>query len=338
MEIPTVKVGNELIQLVIDAYHARIAALLVGLHGIGKSDVLAQAAAALKIRFLVLDLSIMQPIDLAGLPKAVKGVTRFARPSFLPVDGFGLIVFEELNRCAEYMRAPCLQLLTARMLNDYVVPPGWSFAACINPPGTDYEVEELCAALTSRFMQVNVVPDPEEWAKWANGPGGIHPKVVSFVGQCPRVFEDADANPRAWAFASVLLAGYEERDATQEEMRTGLASVVGETWAIPFLEFYWNGRMPLAAPQIVEEYKAFRPAIKAWLKDSQLDLVEASLATLKAHLRDDSNYSAVLSERARKLNVGSFLSDLPADLKREMRRWLHTNDRRKLTIPKEGSN
>ncbi|MHC4422711.1 MAG: hypothetical protein ACYS1E_19280, partial [Planctomycetota bacterium] len=219
--------------------------------------------------------------------------------------------------------------------NEYIVPAGWSFAACINPPGTDYEVEELCSALKSRFIQVNVVPDPEEWAKWASGPGGIHPKIVGFVAQCPRVFEDADANPRAWSFASWLLTGYEKRDATPEEMRTGLASVLGKAWAIPFQEFYANGMMPLTAPQIVEEYKKFRRTMKAWLKKSRLDLIEASLETLKAHLREESNYTAILSEKVWKQNVCSFLSDLPADLKREMRSWLRRNDRGKLTIPKE---
>jgi hypothetical protein len=335
MEIPTVKVGNELIQLIVDAYHARIAVLLMGTHGIGKSDVLAQAAAALKIGYLFWDLSILQPIDLTGVPRVEKGVTRFARPAFLPMEGAGLMVIEELNRCAEYMRAPCLQLLTARTLNDYRVPAGWSFAACLNPPGTDYEVEELCAALKARFMQVNVVPDPGEWAKWANGPGGIHPKVVSFVAQCPRVFEDADANPRAWSFVSSLLAEYEERDAAPEEMRTGVASVVGRSWAIPFQEFYTNGQMPLTALQIVEEYRKFRRTMKAWLKRSRLDLIEASLDTLKAHLREEPNYTAILSDKERKQNVVSFLSDLPADLKRGMRSWLRRNDRGKLTIPKE---
>ncbi|MHC4420260.1 MAG: AAA family ATPase, partial [Planctomycetota bacterium] len=98
MEIPTVKVGDKLIQLIADAYELRIPVLLIGNHGIGKSEVLAQAAAALGISYHVLDLSIMQPPDLVGIPTVEAGVTHFARPAFLPMGGAGLMAFEELNR------------------------------------------------------------------------------------------------------------------------------------------------------------------------------------------------------------------------------------------------
>jgi hypothetical protein len=57
-------------------------------------------------------------------------------------------VFEELNRASELTRTPCLQLCTARRLNDYVLPQGWVPMAAINPRRDGYYVDELDAPLT----------------------------------------------------------------------------------------------------------------------------------------------------------------------------------------------
>lgn len=334
MKTPTVKVGQDLISLLCDAYHGGVAVLLEGPHGVGKSEVLEQVAYLLEIKFLSRDLSMMQPVDLVGIPIIDGEVTRFARPAFLPGDGCGLIVFEELNRCPEYMRAPCLELLTRRVLNDYQLPKGWWLAACINPTGSDYHVEELCDALKSRFMQVRVEADSVEWAKWARL-AGVHEKIVEFVEQCPGVFDDPDANPRAWTYASKLLKIWERSDTTSDRIRTGVAAVVGETWAIPFLQFYTNGLMPLTAVQTVDQYVAFRPMVLRWLEAGRLDMLLASVELLKSHLLSESSYKDVLAHPEKTANIRSFLSDLPADFKKTMRSWLSENRREKLSIPRK---
>jgi MoxR-like ATPase len=94
-------------------------------HGVGKSELIETAAEEIGIKAIVRDLSLMEPPDLVGLPRAAGKTTVFLPPKFLPTRGKGFLVFEELNRCEPYMRAPCLQLLTARKLNDYDLPEGW---------------------------------------------------------------------------------------------------------------------------------------------------------------------------------------------------------------------
>src|SRR5262249_37155117 len=152
-------------------YRADTPLLLVGRHGIGKSEILKQAAQELRVEYLDRDLSLMEPPDLLGLPRFKGGATRYASPAWLPATGRGLITFEELNRCAGYMRTPCLQLLTARSLNDYRLPLGWLPCACINPAESEYETEVLDPALRSRFVEVPVVADPGEWLSWAEVQG-----------------------------------------------------------------------------------------------------------------------------------------------------------------------
>src|SRR5690242_3372218 len=108
----TVSAGEPLIELLSLAYQADQPVLLHGKHGVGKSAILAEAAARLGIGQLVRDLSLMEPPDLLGIPRVGdEGTTHYAAPAFLPRGGKGLLLFEELNRCPPYMRAPCLQLL-----------------------------------------------------------------------------------------------------------------------------------------------------------------------------------------------------------------------------------
>jgi hypothetical protein len=42
-------------------------------------------------------------------------------------------MLEELNRAERYIQQPALQLLTARRLHEYTLPPGWVCFAAVNP-------------------------------------------------------------------------------------------------------------------------------------------------------------------------------------------------------------
>src|SRR5437588_11131283 len=99
--------------------------MLRGGTGVGKSATLEAFAENKGLKFISRDLSLMEPPDLVGLPKLDGKVTRYLPPSFLPASGEGVLVLEEINRAPSYMRAPCLQLLTARSLNDYRLPDRW---------------------------------------------------------------------------------------------------------------------------------------------------------------------------------------------------------------------
>jgi len=212
----TLKAGPELIELVRLCYAANQPVLLEGSHGIGKSEILEEAARQLGIGFICRDLSLMEPPDLIGMPRQEGGVTHYSPPAFLPSEGKGLLIFEELNRCPSYMRGPCLQLLTARTLNDYGLPTGWLPCAAINPSGADYDVQELDPALLSRFVEVEVVADRAEWLAWAE-PKGVAGQVLGYVGSDPQIFEDT--NPRAWKAVSDLLHAGARHDSSQAERR-----------------------------------------------------------------------------------------------------------------------
>jgi MoxR-like ATPase len=313
-DAPEVVAGRPLIELAKLCYAANRPLLLEGRHGVGKSELLERAAAELDIRFLCRDLSLMEPPDLIGLPRDEGRVTRYSPPGFLPVDGAGLLAFEELNRCPTYMRAPALQLLTARTLNDYRLPAGWLPVAAINPPEEAYEVEELDVALQSRFVRVRVVPDRGEWLGWARG-AGIHPAVVSYVASDATIFDHPESNPRAWTYVSRLLHAAETDDRPDRQpLRLAIAGLVGRARAAAFFKAIEAGERPLTAAELVD-YRRHRKATLAWLDAGRLDLIRGSLHALQVHLQAKQNYREARDDPAAWAQLGSFLADLPGDLR-----------------------
>lgn len=142
-----VPIGPRVVEVLDIAYRARRAVLLEGSTGIGKSQIVSEFAKARGLGFVVLDLSLLEPPDLIGLPVMEDGRTRYAYPAELPRDGCGVLMLEELNRAEIPVMQPALQLLSARRLHAYELPEGWTCVAAINPEDGDYQVNRLDPAL-----------------------------------------------------------------------------------------------------------------------------------------------------------------------------------------------
>ena len=210
------------------AYAARKAVLLEGPTGIGKSAILQQVAEQLSIELIVLDLSLLEPPDLVGLPVIDNGRTTYATPAVLPQSGKGIIVLEELNRAEPMIQQPALQLLTARTLHGYELPSGWSIAAAINPDCEDYRVTGLDRAMTDRFMRLRVKADRGSWLRWARA-HRVHHCVIHTVETHDRLFDDI--SPRVWTYVSDILHLSDGQGSSEETLRDVLAGYLPAYWA-----------------------------------------------------------------------------------------------------------
>ena len=199
---PEIPVGPRLEAVLTLAYRARRAVLLEGATGIGKSEIVQLVAQKLGIATTVIDLSLLEPPDLIGLPVITAGRTDYALPRVLPTEGSGVLMLEELNRAERYIQQPALQLLTARKLHDYVLPEGWVCFAAINPESGDYQVTPLDRALRARFLNVSVRAERTSWLAWALQKN-IHPAIVELCRGHDRIFDDVP--PRSWTYASQIL-------------------------------------------------------------------------------------------------------------------------------------
>lgn len=329
----TIKMGNDAQDLLRLCRRSRLPALVVGRHGIGKSELFEQYAAAENIGCIVRDLSLMEPVDLVGLPQVEDGRTVFRPASFLPRDGKGLLVFEELNRAPRHVQTPCLELCTRRRLNDYALPPGWLIVAAINPPGGDYDVDELDTALLSRFVRIGLEADREGWLAWAKE-NKVHPDVLEYVGSDPLVFSEPDSNPRSWKQVSDLLNANAKLKIADHLLQAAVAGKVSPERAAAFQCFRKTRVKPLTAREVFGSYAEHRTVVRAWGgKEGHLDLVRVTLLSVLKHLQSTHAFETVRHEQAAWRNLTRFLRDLPGDLKEQAREFF---DEREYPFPVKG--
>lgn len=314
--------------LIRTAYRADLPVLLSGRHGIGKSTLFEQVAANLGIGCRVLDLSLMEPVDLLGLPQVTDGRVVYAPPAILPDEGCGLLLLEELNRASAMTRTPALELLTRRRLHEYALPPGGLPCASINPSGDGYAVDALDPALLSRFVVVDVEPNRDQWLEWARE-RGLHPSVVDYVDAAPDLFESEHANPRALEYASRWLVALQAVDpgapGNVDMLTAGLAGLLRDTIATALVRFVTQSTTPPKPDDILGDYDIVRPSVQQWARSGRLDLLQDTLRRLQHALEQQKAWNAVQADRRQAENLKKFLNDMPPDLHAKFDAW--TEDR-----------
>jgi hypothetical protein len=224
-----VAIGPRLASLLELAYRARRPALVEGATGIGKSELVHDVARALGVSIITLDLSLLEPPDLVGLPVVRDGRTSYATPATLPTDGAGILLLEELNRAERYVQQPALQLLTAGRLHEYQLPEGWVCFAVTNPPTGEYHVTPLDRALEARFMKIRARADRGPWLAWAES-HGVHPAVRTVVREHSRALDEV--SPRSWTYAGQILAAMTTKERSDSDfVRDALCGYLPPAWA-----------------------------------------------------------------------------------------------------------
>lgn len=189
-----------------------IAILISGNHGIGKSQVVKQAARSLGIPCIDFRLSQNDVGDLKGMPFHVKGRTVFAVPEFFPLreaDAIelkdllgltedislgrygdkGILFLDEINRANREVQQAAFELVLDRRLNLRSLPDGWRVVAAINGDDSIYTVNQMEPAFLSRFCLIELNPTYQEWLEWAETDGQIHDSIVQFITKHPEMLD-----------------------------------------------------------------------------------------------------------------------------------------------------
>jgi hypothetical protein len=327
-DLAALPLGPRVASILEVAYRARRPVLLEGPTGIGKSELVAEVARTLGIAHVVLDLSLLEPPDLVGLPITEDGRTRYALPRFLPRDGAGILMLEELNRAERYIQQPALQLLTARALHEYVLPEGWACFAAINPETGDYQVTPLDAALRARFLHVPVRADRAAWLAWA-GARGVHPAVTALVRAHERVF--ADVSPRSLTYASELLLAmrlHELADATL--VRDVLRGYLPEMWVEALVAGGALGARPLEvdAHELLAGYtpkSAYAERLRTWRQRGETDQLDELVARLCTILAGPECGVLTVQRKLSLPALEALFADLPGDLRERAQEALGGN-------------
>jgi len=234
IEIHAGSVSHDLVKTIRKNRIAGVPTLVFGPPGVGKSQQVHQAAHPDPV--IDVRLSMLDPVDLRGLPIVSEGRVTWARPDFLPDDGRGILLFDELNTAAVAVQNAALQLILDRRCGPHRLGDGWYIVACGNRASHRAHVSPLSSALRNRFAVVDYEPTVERWTRWAYEQC-IHPHVIAFLSFSPSslVSDPVDeygnfASPRAWERVSQFInSGIEDVDA--------LTSLVGRGCAVAFCAY-----------------------------------------------------------------------------------------------------
>lgn len=222
--------------------------LITGAPGIGKSDLVAQAAQLAGADMILSHPAVSDPTDAKGLPWIAEGARE---ATFLPFGELAEAMratrptvwfLDDLGQAPAAVQASFMQLLLARRVNGHKLPDCVTFLAATNRRTDRAGVSGILEPVKSRFASiVELEADINDWCRWAIGAGFIPSEMIAFLRFRPDLLSafnpSADITnspcPRTWSNAARLFA-LDLPKATRSE---ALAGAVGEGAATEFLAF-----------------------------------------------------------------------------------------------------
>ena len=228
--------------------------MLVGKHGIGKSEILTSYFNGKGMKVVTLFLGQMaDPGDIIGLPSKVEkqdadgnvtSLTDFTPPYWFPQDGKPIVLFlDELNRARPEILQTVMDLTLNRKLAGKALPEGSYVISAVND-GDEYQLTDLDPALVSRFNIYEFRPTVEEWLNWAGGQR-LDDRVINFIQDNPTWLDDdsndkkrdyqgldKSADRRAWKKVSDIML---KVDTIKDIHKRIIAGIVGASAAAAFI-------------------------------------------------------------------------------------------------------
>jgi hypothetical protein len=227
----------------------RMPLYLWGAPGCGKSSCVRQAAAGLGIGLVDVRATLLDAVDLRGIPKVEGDVVKWCPPNFLPGTGAGVLFLDELAQSAPLVQASLLQLTLDRRIGEYQLPDGWTVIAASNRAEDRAGTHRLISPLLNRFLHLDMEVSGDDWQEWAAATG-VAPEVRAFLRFKPQLLFQFDptANPKAfptprsWEFVSKVLPA-----TPGHLLNRVVAGCVGEG---PAAEFYGFLRLYQSLPDV----------------------------------------------------------------------------------------
>jgi hypothetical protein len=205
--------------------------LLLAPPGVGKSDIVVEAAreAGLPCRSLLG--TQIAPEDVSGVPRIVGERSVFCPPrALLPENAQPFCLFlDELPACAPDVQKAFYSLLLERRIGEFALPRGTWVVAAGNRIQDRALVRSMSSALVNRVTVLEIRADAQEWLAWATA-RGVRPEIRRFVSYLPEALvrpvpEEPTpfSTPRAWANFSRSLDLAEAHGVLGTETRRALA-------------------------------------------------------------------------------------------------------------------
>lgn len=191
--------------------------------GIGKSEIVREAANKLGMGFVDIRLSQKEPSSLSGIPHIVENargekIMQYSHPSQMPYEGEKTVVFlDELPNAAPLVQSAAYELILDRRLGEYKLPEDCIVIAAGNRLNDKGGTFKMAKPLQNRFIHVEMKADYEEWKTWAIKKQ-IHPFILGYLENNTQDLMDFDPSntshayptPRSWVYVSNIMHAYEK--------------------------------------------------------------------------------------------------------------------------------
>ncbi len=248
--------------------------MIVGRHGIGKSEIIREVyqQQGLPVEAFFLG-QMSDPGDLIGLlhKDEATGRSVFLPPYWWPAPDQPVVLFlDEMNRARPEILQAVYDLALNRRLAGKALPQGSRVVAAINH-GDEYQLTELDPALVSRFNVYDFVPSIEDWLLWAKE-RGVDERVIAFIHANPVHldapsarddlvgFNDLAKTPdrRAWVRVARFIAAHPLLEAIHIK---AIAGMVGTAAAIALQNFVAASQQ-LSPEQVLRHWRKHRAEVK----------------------------------------------------------------------------
>jgi hypothetical protein len=211
--------------------------------GIGKSQLVYQAAKRHNALVFEIRANLYDPVDVRGGLKVVEQKngtfkTCYGIPEDYPDTNYTgpvWVFIDELPNATKATMSALMQLLLDRKIGTYVLPPQTVMVAAGNRAQDRAAVHEMPTPVKDRFDHYTLEPDVDDFTAYAHK-AGIDESIISFVRFKPQYLhavtptENAWPTPRAWE-------GLSQKLPHMSDWFYGTASVVGDGVAGEYLAF-----------------------------------------------------------------------------------------------------
>lgn len=318
-------------------FKANISTMIVGHHGVGKSQAVKQYADDLGLGFVDLRLGTQDVGDLLGLAdfeRDEKGnliATKFMRPDWFPSDpnSKGIIFLDEINRGRRDVLQAVFQLCLDKRLHRYALPKGWFVIAAMNPNTEDYIVTDLSdKAFLDRFCHIKLAPSKQEFFDYAKK-SKFEGQLIQFLQDQPALLQsdleafELEVKPsrRSWEAVDRLM----KAKTPVNLLRELVSGLVGTAASAAFVKSLSDTDKPISGKDVIDDYAKHAKKVKQYsdsktggrqdmLKFTCDSLLEALQEMKKKPTKDQAS------------NISGFLKEIPKDLSFSVCQSLYLED------------
>lgn len=206
--------------------------LLIGPPGIGKTQIMEQAASECGIGLVSYTITHHTRQSAVGLPfieKRIYGgqarsVTAYTMSEILTSvwdkieagQKEGILFVDEINCVSETLAPTMLQFLQCKTFGNQSLPEGWLIVAAGNPPEYNKSVRDFDIVTLDRMRRMDLEADLPVWKEYARA-RGLYPAILSYLELRPqnfyKIIPDVDGaqfvTARGWEDLSELLYVYD---------------------------------------------------------------------------------------------------------------------------------